>query len=156
MIYFAYGADLNPSRMTENSPGHKSIGVARLRDWWITFPRYSPVERSATVSIARQEGEAVWGVLYEVPDWDIPILDRIFGFDPDGPLSLNEHIRRDVAVERLGRPQQVVANTFIAVPDDRGARPTVEYMMQIVDGARYHGLPRAYLGALQAMRTGAR
>lgn len=156
MIYFAYGADLNPSRMMQNSPGHKSIGVGRLRDSWIAFPRYSPNERSATISIVRQPGDSVWGALYDVPDRDLPILDSIFGFDPDGPPDLNEHVRREVEVERHGRPHPIVVHTYVAVPDDRGALPTAEYMMQILDGARYHGLPRAYLGALQAVRTGAR
>lgn len=155
MIYFAYGADLNPARMAQNSPGYKSLGFARLRDWWISFPRYSPSERSAVVGIVQQPGDAVWGALYDVPDWDVPILDGIFGYDPDGSPSFNEHIRREVAVERPGRSLPIVAQTFVAVPDDRGALPTREYMMLIIDGARYHGLPRAYLGALQAVRTGA-
>jgi hypothetical protein len=154
MIYFAYGADLNPSRMMQNSPGHKSIGVARLRDWSIAFPRYSSTERSAIISIVRQPGESVWGALYDVPDRDLPILDSIFGFDPDGPPSLNEYVRRDVEVERLGRPHPDVVHTYVAVPDSQEASPTAEYMMRIFDGARYHGLPRAYLGALQAVRKG--
>jgi hypothetical protein len=155
MIYFAYGADLNPARMVQNSPGHKSLGAARLKNWGIAFPRYSLTERSATMSIVRQPGDVVWGVLYEVPDWDIPVLDRIFGFDPEGSLDLNEHVRREVEVERHGRRQPAVAQTYVAVPDDREALPTAEYMMLISDGARYHGLPRAYLGALQAVRIGA-
>jgi len=154
MIYFAYGADLNPARMVQNIPEHKTIGPARLRDWGIVFPRFSATEGSATMSIVRQPGDVVWGALYEVPDWDLPILDSIFGYDPDGPESVNEHIRRDVEVERHGRPQPVVAETYVAVPDNRRAPPTAAYMMLVCDGARYHGLPRAYIGALQAVRTG--
>lgn len=154
MIYFAYGADLNPSRMVQNAPGYKSLGAARLKDWWISFPRYSAAERSATMSIVRQPGDVVWGAVYEVPDWELPLLDSIFGYDPDGPKSLNEHVRRDVEVERHGRPQPAVVQTYVAVPDDRGASPTAAYMMLVCDGARYHGLPRAYIGALQAVRTG--
>jgi hypothetical protein len=154
MIYFAYGADLNPSRMVQNVPGYKSLGAARLKDWGIAFPRYSPTERSATMSIVRQPGAIVWGALYEVPDWDLPILDSIFGFDPDGPQDFNEHVRRDVEAERHGRAQAIDAQTYVAVPDSRGAPPTPEYMMLVCDGARYHGLPRAYIGALQAVRTG--
>jgi len=153
MIYFAYGADLNPSRMSEQSPEYRTIGGARLRDWWIAFLRYAPAERSATASIVLQPGQTVWGALYEVPDWDIPILDSIHGFAPDGPPNLNQHLRREVEVERLGRPQPIVAQTYFAVPDERDSLPSAAYMMLIVDGARYHGLPRAYIGALQAMRT---
>jgi hypothetical protein len=153
MIYFAYGADLNPSRMAQNAPGHRSLGVARLKDWWIAFPRYSPTERSAIIGLVRQPGAVVWGALYELPDSDIPILDSIFGFDPNGPPRLNEHVRCDVEVERYGRPHPVVADTYVVVPDNEGSQPTASYMAMLLDGARYHGLPRAYLGALHAVRT---
>lgn len=156
MIYFAYGADLNPARMTQNSPGYKTLGAARLRDWSIAFPRYSANERSAVASIVRQPGETVWGALYDVPDWEFPILDSIFGFYSDGPSEINEYVRREVEVERLGRPLPLVAHTYVAMPDDEGAWPTADYMMLIIDGARYHGLPRAYLGALNAVQTGPR
>lgn len=155
MIYFAYGADLNPSRMAQNVPGHKSLGVARLKDWWIAFPRYSPTEGSAIIGLVGQPGAVVWGALYEVPDSDVPILDSIFGFDPDGPPRLNEYIRRDVEVERYGRAYHVVANTYVCVPDNDISQPTAAYMALLLDGARYHGLPRAYIGALHAVRTGA-
>lgn len=156
MIYFAYGADLNPARMTQNSPGYKTVGAARLRDWSIAFPRYSASERSAVASILRQPGESVWGALYEVPDRELPILDSIFGFYPDGLLQIDEYVRREVEVERQGRPLPVVAHTYVAIPDDRETPPTADYMMLIIDGARYHGLPRAYIGALNAVKTGPR
>jgi AIG2-like family len=153
MIYFAYGTDLNPSRMMQNAPGYKSLGIARIRDWWIDFPRYSLAERSATMSIVSQPGAVVWGALYEVPDWDVPILDGIFGFNPDGSPNLNEHARREIEVERPNRPHPTVANTYVASPQGPTKHPTPAYMTVILDGARYHGLPKAYIGALQAVRT---
>ena len=153
MIYFAYGPDLNPSHMMERSPGYRSIGIARLADCWIDFPRHSSGERSAVISIVESPGSYVWGVLYDIRDEDIPILDHVHGFDPDRPEDLNDHVLREVTVQRPGHPKPVSASTYVAVPDGRVSQPTASYLVQIIDGARYHGLPKAYLGALQAVRT---
>jgi hypothetical protein len=43
--------------------------------------------------------------------------------------------------------------TYFAVPDGTTARPSAAYLQAIIDGAEYHGLPLAYLAALQAVRT---
>lgn len=153
MIHFAYGPDLNPAWMARNCPGHRSLGIARLTDHWIAFPRYSPVDRSASISIVSTPGDAVWGALYDVPDDDAPVLDYVFGFDPDGSPRLNAHIRRTVDVQRPGSLLPFAVSTYVAVADESRAMPSEAYMMAIFDGARYHGLPRAYLGALQAVKT---
>lgn len=153
MIYFAYGPDMNPARMVQRSPGHRSLGVARLENYWFSFPRFSPSERSATISIVESPGSVVWGALYELPEEDVPILNHIHGFDPEGPPGINEHVAREVNVQRLGHVQPLVASTYIAVADERKAQPSEAYMMLILDGARYHGLPKAYLAALQAVKT---
>jgi len=153
MIYFAYGPDLNPAQMMHRSPGHKSLGIARLADHWLSFPRYSRSDRSATISIVENPRGTVWGALYEVPEEDVPILDHIHGFDPNGRSELNEHVGRQVNVHRLGHSKPLSASTYVALPDEGTALPSVDYMGLIHDGARYHGLPKAYLGALLAIRT---
>ena len=153
MIYFAYGPDLNPGQMMQRSPGHRSLGVARLAAHWISFPRFSPSDRSATISIVENPNGVVWGALYDVPEEDVPILNHVHGCDPEGPANLNQHVAREVSVQPLGHTQPVVATTYVAVPDDRKALPSAAYMNLILDGAHYHGLPRAYVAALQAVRT---
>ena len=153
MIYFAYGPDLNPTRMMERSPGHRSLGVARLADHWIAFPRYSPSDRSALISLVESRGSIVWGVLYDIPDEDLPILDYHYGFDPDRLPNLNDHVAREVSVQEVGNPQSVIASTYVAIADEKQSVPSAAYMALIVDGGRYHGLPRAYMAALQAIRT---
>jgi hypothetical protein len=153
MIYFAYGADLNPSHMMQRSPGHRSLGVARLENYWFAFPRLSPSDRSATISIVESPGSVVWGALYEIPEEDVPILNHVHGFDPEGPPALNDHVGREVTVQPLGHVQSLVASTYVAVPDERKALPSEAYMTLILDGARYHGLPKAYFAALQAVKT---
>jgi hypothetical protein len=47
----------------------------------------------------------------------------------------------------------VNAKAYYAVPDGTAALPSRAYMQAIVDGAFHHGLPKAYIAALQNVRT---
>jgi hypothetical protein len=153
MIYFAYGTDMNPAQMAERSPGHRTMGVARLRGHRLIFPRFSRTWGCASASIEPSPNDAVFGVLYDVPHDDIPILHHHQGYDPDGPLELNRHTLREVNVLRMGGSEPVKAITYVATPDAPDALPSKAYMNTVIDGARYHGLPRAYLVLLQAVKT---
>ncbi len=154
MIYFAYGADMNPGRMAEICPGYRSIGVARLPDHHLCFPRFSRTWGCASASLAPRRNETVFGVLYDVPEEDLLALHSQHGFDPDAPAEFNHHELRDVTVLRVGGSEPVAAKTYIAVPDGTTALPSATYMNLAIDGARYHNLPRAYLVVLRAVPTG--
>jgi hypothetical protein len=154
MIYFAYGADLNPAQLSRWAPTYRSIGVGRLPGYRLTFPRYSPEWRGALASVEPSPNAAVFGALYEVPADDIPVLHHERGYDPDGPPELNEHLFREVSVRRLTPGDTLSAWTYIAVPDKTAAAmPSPAYLNAMLDGARYHRLPRAYVVVLQATKT---
>ena len=153
MILFACGAKMNPGVMGRLCPEYRTIGVARLMDYRLCFPRFSRVHNSAAASIEPHPGAAAWGVLYEISPNDEPVLNHHEGYDPRGPLAQNERIAREVTVLRMGGSEPVKAMTYFAVPDGTTARPTAAYLQQIIDGAEVHGLPLAYLAALNAIRT---
>jgi hypothetical protein len=94
----------------------------------------------------------VWGVLYEIPPGDIPVLNYREGYDPNGPVAANERILRDVTALRLGGSEAVKASAYFAVPDGTTALPSRTYLQSIIDGANFHGLPRAAIAALEAVR----
>ncbi len=153
-MYFAYGADLNPSRLLARAPGHRSIAVARLANYKLVFPRYSTQWRGATASILPSPNDVVFGALYDLPPDEVPVMHHHEGYDPDGPPELNEHVFREVSVRRLvAGSESISAWTYIAVPDNTPSPPSADYIKSMMDGARYHGLPRAYLVVLQAMKT---
>lgn len=154
MIYFAYGADLNPARLSAYAPGHRSLGVARLPNHKLVFPRYAREWGGAVASIAASANDVVFGALYDLPPDDVPVLHYHKGYDPDGPPELNEHVFRDVTVRRLATSEALSAWTYVALPDNTTALPSRAYLNAMMDGGRYHGLPRAYLVALQAMKIG--
>ena len=153
MIYFAYGADLNPAQLGASAPGYRSLGVARLQGYRLTFPRYSREWGGATASIAAGTSDVVFGALYDLLPDDIPVLHHHKGYDPDGPPVLIEHVFREVTVRRLATSEAVSAWTYIALPDNTTELPSRTYVRELLDGARYHGLPRAYMVVLEGMRT---
>ena len=76
------------------------------------------------------------------------------GYDPYGPAAANDRILRDVTVLRLGGSEPIKAKAYFAVPDGTTERPSAQYLALLVDGAEYHGLPKAYVAALAAVRPG--
>jgi len=155
MIYFAYGSNMNPGQMADRCPGHRSLGAARLADHRLAFPRFSRTWGCASASIVPSHGNVVFGALYDVPEDDISVLHYQEGYDPDGPADGNRHDFRAVTVRRLGAAgtEPVTAMTYVAVPDGTNALPSATYIETIVDGARYHNLPRAYIALLRAVST---
>jgi hypothetical protein len=154
MILFAYGANMNPGLMAERCPEFKTIGVARLMDFRLCFPRYSRDHNCATASIEPHEGGAVWGVLYEIAAGDLPVLNYHEGYDPAAPVTKNERILREVTVLRSGGSEPVTAMAYLAVPDGTDALPSMRYLQLIIDGANFHGMPKACIAALESVRTG--
>ena len=153
MIYFAYGSNLNPGQMFERCPAHRTIGIARLPGHRLGFPRFSPMRACATAGIESHATESVWGVLYRLEADDIPTLDHYEGYDPQGPADGNRHMLREVNVVRPGGAAPQAAMTYFAIADGTKHLPSRHYMDTIIDGARYHGLPRAWVGFLETVAT---
>ena len=153
MIYFAYGSNMNPGQMAERCPEARTIGVARLIDYCLCFPRMSQARQCASAGIEPRPGNAVWGVLYDVPPGDVTVLNHHEGFDPNGRAAQNRHILREVTVLRMSGSEPVKAMTYFAVPDGTTSPPSPAYMNAVIDGALYHRLPKAYIAALERVRT---
>lgn len=148
MIYFAYGSNLDPEQMAMRCPGHRVIGKAMLADHRLCFPRHSPVRGCGVASVQQNTGTVVWGVLYELDDRDLAVLDRMEGYDPSDKTG-SRYIRTTISVMAEG-DHDVAAQAYFAVADDSGALPSSAYMRHILDGARHHGFPADYLVMLEA------
>ena len=153
MIYFAYRSDLSPVEMMARCPGYRSVGVARLPDHRLVFPRFSRLHRGAVAGFESSTGDVVWGALYEIADHELPILHHQEGHVPDGPASLNEAEFREVTVLRLGGSEAVKAFTYVPVPDNTGGLPSRGYVDAMIAGAAHHGLPKAWVVSLQGLKT---
>lgn len=153
MIYFAYRSDLSPAEMMARCPGYRTVGVARLSGHRLVFRRFSRLQRGAVAGFEPHAGDSVWGALYEIADHELPILHHQEGYVPDAPATLNEADFREVTVHRLGGSEPVKAVTYVPVPDGTGGLPSRAYVDAMIEGAARHGLPKAWIVALQVLKT---
>jgi hypothetical protein len=139
--YFAYGSNLVLARLHERIPVFGLIGPARLRGMRLTFDKRGR-DGSGKSNLVEDAASYVWGVLYVLEWAHLPLLD---GFEPD-----YERVR--VSVEREGA--QLAAETYVSTLCAPALPAQAWYPQLIVEGARAHGLPEAYLSQLRRLSAG--
>jgi hypothetical protein len=158
MFYFAYGSNLDPIQMGERCPGAGTTGLAALHDHRLAFPRRSEVWGGGTAGVQPSHGAVVWGMLFDVTDRDLAVLDGHEGFRGAGDAH-NQYDREHVTVEITrpddgSIPRRVRAWTYIARPANP-TPPSRRYLDTILRGARHHRLPEEYVAALAAVTASA-
>ena len=135
VLYFAYGSNLDVERMVARVPSARRRGAARLDGHRLAFDKRG-ADGSGKASLALEAGTSVWGALYAIAPADWPRLDD---FEPG-------YARTKVTVVSRGR--WLTAQTYVAVHRTRRPVPFDWYKRLVLDGARAHRLPAAYLAAL--------
>jgi gamma-glutamylcyclotransferase len=154
MLYFAYGSNLDATQMRLRCPEARHVGKARVDDYRFCFPVWSRIRQSGLISIEPSAGDRVWGVLYELPDGDLPRLDHREGYDPDRSASRNAFNRVGVKVSRRhGKTAQ--AETYVARPAMEPRLPSADYIAFLVQLATACGLPEDYRAKLRGVRVAA-
>lgn len=138
-LYFAYGSNLCANRMLERVPSARVIAPARVDDRQLSLGKQGR-DGSGKATLIEAVGSAVWGVVYAIDrdDWR-----RLDAFE-------RGYARISMLVTWAGE-QDVAAITYVA--PETAPDPTAFgwYKRLIVDGAREHGLPDAYLTELERL-----
>jgi gamma-glutamylcyclotransferase (GGCT)/AIG2-like uncharacterized protein YtfP len=135
VAYFAYGANMADAVMTEHCPGHSVLGIAELPGHRFAFSRRSVRTGTGVGDVVADPASSVWGVLYEVDD--LATLDA-----KEGAGWAYDRCEVDV---RVG-DETVTAVTYkVRVPEPIEVPPSSSYVDGIVQAARAHGLPSAYI-----------
>ena len=151
-LYFAYGSNLNPAQMAERCPGHRVVGRACLHGYTVRFRGYGRDWAGAVGTVEPFAGSDVWGVVFELTPAHYVTLDRYEGYDGPGEAT-NLYDRVEVAVE-MESGGSVKCLTYVIRPLAEGL-PSRAYLDAILTGARHHGLPAAYVAALEALPVAA-
>jgi len=77
--YFAYGANIDPARMSERVPGVTVVGPAHLPDFRLEFTIRDREWGGGVANIRPYSAERVWGMVYEGPDEAFAVLDTFRG-----------------------------------------------------------------------------
>lgn len=142
---FAYGSNMCSGRLLDYIVNPVGPGVAAvLRNHRLCFNKRSARDHSGKANVEPHEGAEVWGVIYEIPNAELPNLDTGEG----------GYVRRVMMVQSF-KGNAIEAWVYLARnPDpDPALRPYTWYKRFLVDGAIQHGLPEAYIQMLQAIEA---
>jgi gamma-glutamylcyclotransferase len=140
-LYFAFGSNLDAEQMAERCPGSRAAFRARLADHRIDFTYPSRRWGGGAADIVPAPGESVWGMVWELTEGQLEILDRFEqGYERVELLVL----------DAAGRPHRVAS---YRVRDKGTHRPTRHYLDKMLRwGARWE-FPDDYLALLRAVAT---
>lgn len=154
--YFAYGSNMNQDDLDrwcreKRLPliRFKSSRKAVLEDFKLVFNYYSFSRGCGVANIEHRPNEIVEGVLYEVMESDILLIDRKEGH-PDYytkipvTVKLNDKIHVKNVITYTVREEKK-SSSFIP--------PTRAYMEVIIDGAITHGLSEDWVKKLKVIPT---
>lgn len=139
VLYFAYGSNLLRERLLERCPNLSYAGRATLPAHRLTFDKVSSDE-SGKCAFEPDEAEEVLGVLWSVPEKDLPALDHAEGVG-------HGYERRKINVMRSG--ERVEAMTYVASRCQPGLQPYDWYLALVIAGAVQQGLPDVYVDRLR-------
>lgn len=132
---------MSVSRLRERIPSAKPVGPAKLDGWHFVCNKRGK-DGSAKANIERSPGNTVWGVLYELDSSELGSLDRIE----------SGYVRECLRVT-LGQNTEVMAHVYVSSELTDDARPCTWYKELIVEGAREHRLPQAYVEFLGQLES---
>jgi gamma-glutamylcyclotransferase (GGCT)/AIG2-like uncharacterized protein YtfP len=137
-FYFAYGSNMSPARMRDRIAGAEPLGAAQLVGFCLRLDKRG-ADGSGKANLGDDATQSVWGALYRIEASEWPRLDA---FEAD-------YERIAVEVEWRGAPQ--AAQTYRSHRLTEHAVPFVWYKRLLIEGARAHALPEAWIRRLELL-----
>lgn len=142
---FAFGSNMYSGRfraynVSPLGPGRPAV----LSGYLLAFNKKSTEDLSGKANVTAREGSEVWGVLYAVSSADKKKLDEgEGGYKPVRlPVRLEDNSTVDAWVYVAKKPD-----------GDPALRPFTWYKRFLVEGAREHALPPAYIAILETIEA---
>lgn len=138
---------MNWPEMHQRCPSAKFVCIASLADHHLKFTRRSKNRGCGVADAVYEEGATVWGVVYEILDTEIGILDKCEGFNPG--RELNAYVREERHVCRDGdKEKPLLVSVYFVNNKENCHLPDEKYKRLIVEGAEYWHLPTEYIEQL--------
>lgn len=139
MYYFAYGSNMNWPQMKQRCPSARFACVARLPDYRFAIARHSRLRKCGTANIFPDAGSEVWGIVYELNEPDLIMLD-----------SFEDGYRREkiLVLARDDGQEPLEALVYIADREFDVPLPNLEYKRLMIEGACHWQLPPDYYAML--------
>lgn len=141
-LYFAYTAQIDPTRLASVAPGARFKFIAHLPETRLIFPFEDEEWGGGLPSVEPLAGNTVWGAIFDVPAGQIAGLnaaEATEGRVPDKSFK---------AVDREGGKHDVLTHVHAGAPNGAYA-PSRDYMELVVAGGRHWGLPTGWVAGLE-------
>lgn len=146
--YFAYGSNMLTERLRARCNSAIVRCVASADEYRLGFSKKSR-DGSGKATIWRDAASRVYGVVFELDETELPMLDKA-----EGARSGYDRIKNfQVQAVALDRALDVI--TYIAGPGytDPKLKPYDWYLKLVITGARQHGLPSQYIDEIEAVQS---
>ena len=152
MLYFAYGSNMNWPQMQRRCPSARFITVARLKDYRLGFPVKSKSRGCGAAGALPESGQTVWGVVYEINEREIEMLDRAEDYVPGRE---GNNYRREESLVYPGTDGAEPLSVALYFPEVEAnpPLPSAAYKRLIIEGAVFWGLPEDCLRGLEAIKV---
>ena len=142
--YFAYGANVDPSRFQKNKMRFECLGNARLKNFELDFSLPCQFHEMGFGSVRESQGGEVWGTVYKMDELSLKLLDILewvkYGY-----------YRRILAPVSIGG-ETVQANIYVATCPRADLIPSSEYLNVIIQNSKKAGHPENFIERLKAIK----
>lgn len=151
-LTFAYGSNMDFTQMRERCPSAQFISIAVLKDYRLMFPRKSKDRGCGVSDVVPTSDSVVWGVVYEITEYDLAVLDVKEGYRPSRSAESNSYNRRTGTVFQNGdETKPLNVEIYFAVSQENPPLPNQTYKDLIVNGAKHWNLPADYIAELETI-----
>ncbi len=140
MKYFIYSEALHPNQLKERAPEATFLYRAYVPDHTLAFPRWSSQWRGGLASIVPSLGDRVWGVVFDITQEDLKILDQ---YGDEVPAGSFRHSTINVCLQHEADqpPPKEMVTTHIAKPAGK-FKPQDHYIDFVMTGLTHWKLPQ--------------
>jgi len=153
MNYFAYGSNLDWDQMRARCASVEFVCVAKLPDHRMAFTHRSLSRKCGTADAKPSKRDELWGVVYEIDESEITVLDRHEGYDPSRPHDSKVYVRIECRVCRQSDDDDGMAVQTYVVATPKACLPSAAYRDLILEGARQWRLPASYIRKLKTIQV---
>lgn len=127
--YFAYGSNMDMSRLSTRGVNPITRNKGTLKNWKLKFNKKASAGDWGFANIVPSEGDSVEGLVFMIKESDLKLLDKFEGAP--------RHYRREILTVET-HSEDIKCITYIAQPEHvvEGLLPKKDYLQFLINGSR--------------------